>query len=203
MAPEITTRAELIDALRLAAELEHGLMVQYLFAAYSMKRYQYEGLSAPELEQVRRWTSLITLVARQEMEHLGLVLNLLSAVGGTPSFSRPNMPQRIDYYGDANIKMTLTRCDTDTIERFQRFEAPDDIAFPYTPLRPPTCDKPQPPPGPVDEENSTAWCSREHGVDRDEVVRKLEEAPPPPSGETLMKGAPHVDLTGIPYQSVQ
>src|SRR5215212_1620415 len=199
----IKTRTDLINALRLASELEHQLMCQYLFAAYSLKKHPWEGLDAVELERVRKWGSYITLIARQEMEHLGLALNLLSAVGGTPSFSRPNMPQRIDYYGDANIKMTLTRCDTNTIERFQRFEAPDDIAFPYTPLRPPTCDKPQPPPGPVDEENSTAWCSREHGVDRDEVVRKLEEAPPPPSGETLMKGAPHVDLTGIPYQSVQ
>jgi hypothetical protein len=35
MAPEITSRAQLIDGLRLASELEHGLMAQYLFAAYS------------------------------------------------------------------------------------------------------------------------------------------------------------------------
>src|SRR5215212_3858002 len=111
MAPEITSRAELIDALRLATELEHGLMAQYLFAAYSLKRYDYEGLKPEQTERVRRWASLIALVARQEMEHLGLALNLLSAIGGTPSFSRPNMPQRIDYYGETHIKLALTRCD--------------------------------------------------------------------------------------------
>ena len=43
----ISTRAELIDALRVAAELEHQLMAQYLFAAYSFKRYTWEGLESP------------------------------------------------------------------------------------------------------------------------------------------------------------
>src|SRR5688572_32863494 len=105
MKPAITTRADLIDALRTASELEHQLMAQYLFAAYSMKRYVWEGLDAVELERVRRWCSSITLIARQEMEHLGLALNLLSAIGGTPSFTRPNMPQRADYYGKAGIKL--------------------------------------------------------------------------------------------------
>src|SRR5256885_3940862 len=74
MAKDITTRAELIDALRVATELEHGLMAQYLFAVYSMKRYTYE-LDPVPLERVRRWSSSITLIARQEMEHLGLALN--------------------------------------------------------------------------------------------------------------------------------
>ena len=119
---EITTRAELVNALRVAAELEHGLMAQYLFAVYSMKRYTYEDLDAVQLERVRRWSSSITLIARQEMEHLGLALNLLSAIGGTPSFTRPNMPQRRDYYGKAGIKLTLTRGDLSTIKRFQHFE---------------------------------------------------------------------------------
>jgi len=127
MKPEITTRAELIDALRTASELEHQLMAQYLFAVYSMKRYTWEGLEAVQLERVRRWSSSIALIARQEMEHLGLALNLLSSIGGTPSFTRPNMPQRADYYGKAGIKLELTRGDLDTIKRFQRFEAPDQL----------------------------------------------------------------------------
>jgi hypothetical protein len=127
MRQPIQTRAELIDALRVAAELEHGLMAQYLFAVYSLKRYTWEGLDAVQLEHVRRWSSSITLIARQEMEHLGLALNLLSAIGGTPSFTRPNMPQRRDYYGAAGIKLTLTRGDLETIKRFQHFEAPDAL----------------------------------------------------------------------------
>lgn len=193
MKGEISSRAELIDALRLAAELEHGLMAQYLFAAYSLKRYDYEGLAPEQLERVRRWASLITLVARQEMEHLGLALNLLSAIGGTPSFSRPNMPQRINYYGDACIKLTLTRCDLETIERFQRFEAPDEIAHQGTTKCSESALKP------INQKKADQWCEQK-GVTRAEVAAKLEE----PTAKKLLKGAPHIDqLYGIPYKSVQ
>src|SRR5258708_23931697 len=94
MKPEITTRADLIDALRTASELEHQLMVEYLFAVYSMKRYTWEGLDPVQLEWVRRWSSSITLIARQEMAHLGLALNLLSSLGGSPPCTRPTMPHR-------------------------------------------------------------------------------------------------------------
>lgn len=143
----ITTRAELIDALRVASELEHGLMAQYLFAVYSMKRYTYEDLEPVQLEYVRRWSSSIALIARQEMEHLGLALNLLSAVGGTPSFTRPNMPQRADYYGKAGIKLTLTRGDLATIKRFQHFESPqqllDDAKH-----------------GTIDQRDAVKWCKK-------------------------------------------
>src|SRR5437763_12658922 len=145
---EITTRAELINALRVAAELEHGLMAQYLFAVYSMKRYTYEDLDAVQLERVRRWSSSITLIARQEMEHLGLALNLLSAIGGTPSFTRPNMPQRRDYYGKAGIKLTLTRGNLDTIKRFQRFEAPDSLTKKLKPEEP------------VRQSAAQEWCDK-------------------------------------------
>jgi hypothetical protein len=126
----ISTRAQLIDALRLAVELEHNLMCQYLFAAYSVKKLPGEDISQVELERARRWESLITLIARQEMEHLGLALNLLTAIGGTPSLSRPNFPQPSTYYGQTHIQSTLTKCDRATMERFQRFEAPDALAYP-------------------------------------------------------------------------
>ncbi|MBD0369816.1 MAG: hypothetical protein ICV60_03110 [Pyrinomonadaceae bacterium] len=198
MEREISSRAELIDALRLASELEHGLMAQYLFAAYSLKRYPYEGLAPDQLERVRRWASLITLVARQEMEHLGLALNLLSAIGGTPSFSRPNMPQRLDYYGRADIKLALTRCDLDTIERFQRFEAPDEITHPPKLSKPTNKEVVEP----VDQKKAIQWCKREQekAAGRAEVAAKITA----PVGSELMKGAPHIDqLYGIGYESVQ
>jgi hypothetical protein len=153
MTAEIKTRAELIDALRTASELEHQLMAQYLFAVYSMKRYTWEGLDAVQLERVRRWSSSITLIARQEMEHLGLALNLLSAIGGTPSFTRPNMPQRPDYYGKAGIKLELTRGDLETIKRFQRFEAPDSLTAKLKPEEP------------VSQKAANDWCRhKDEGV---------------------------------------
>lgn len=197
MESEISSRAELIDALRLAAELEHGLMAQYLFAAYSLKRYDYEGLPPEQLERVRRWASLITLVARQEMEHLGLALNLLSSVGGTPSFSRPNMPQPAGYYGAACVKLTLTRCDLETIKRFQRFEAPDELAH----AGDAKCTES---PEPISQKKADEWCERK-GVGRAKVAQKLmaTTTAAPPKGR-MLRGAPHIDqLYGIPYQSVQ
>ncbi|MBC7909306.1 MAG: hypothetical protein H7Y30_02330 [Pyrinomonadaceae bacterium] len=124
MTIELTTREDLINTLHLAAELEHNLMCQYLFAAYTMKRSTDEGLSEVQLEKTRGWGGLMTLVARQEMEHMGLVLNLLSAIGGTPNFQRPNFPQRKEVYGKLGIKSELTRFSKDTIKRFQEFEAP-------------------------------------------------------------------------------
>ena len=191
--PAITTRAQLIDALRLAAELEHGLMCQYLFAAYSLKRYPYECWNGPdktkelltqaELERVRRWAMKITLIARQEMEHLGLALNMLSAIGGTPSFSRPNMPQREHYYGEACIKLELTRCDLDTIKRFQAFEAPDELSVP--------CQV-------VEQDDAVAHC-KQPGKSPEDVFAAFMEA----KGGVMLEGAPHVDQYGVPYANVQ
>lgn len=191
--PAIKTRAQLIDALRLASELEHGLMCQYLFAAYSLKRYPYECWNGPEkteelltqaeLERVRRWAMKITLIARQEMEHLGLALNMLSAIGGTPSFSRPNMPQREHYYGPACIKLELTRCNVETITRFQAFEAPDELSVP--------CQA-------VAQEDAVAHC-RQPGASPEDVFAAFMEGKPP----ALLQGAPHVDQYGVPYANVQ
>jgi hypothetical protein len=128
MTVALTTREQLIDALHLAAELEHNLMCQYLFAAYSMKRSTAEGLTEVQVERARGWESQVTLVARQEMEHLGLALNLLAAIGGTPTLTRPNFPQPVSYYGDLGILSTLTPFSPDTIRRFQEFEAPHPAA---------------------------------------------------------------------------
>lgn len=130
MAIELSTREDLISTLHLAAELEHNLMCQYLFAAYSMKRSTGEGLDEVQLEKARGWGALMTLVARQEMEHMGLVLNLLTAIGGTPYFQRPNFPQREERYGKLGIKSELTRFDKATVKRFQDFEAPHPAVGP-------------------------------------------------------------------------
>jgi hypothetical protein len=180
MKHSITTRAELIDALRVAAELEHGLMAQYLFAVYSLKRYTWEGLDAVPLERVRRWSSSIALIARQEMEHLGLALNLLSAVGGTPSFTRPNMPQRADYYGQAGIKLTLTRGDLDTIKRFQRFESPDELTQKLK------ADDP------INQKEARKWCGTKQEIgNREQLAAFLASRNPAPR---RLKGAPVLDF---------
>src|SRR5262245_61043932 len=75
----IDTREELVNALHVASEIEHGLMIQYLFPALSMKKRADEGLTAPQLAAARRWERTILGVAVEEMGHLGTVSNLLAA----------------------------------------------------------------------------------------------------------------------------
>jgi hypothetical protein len=81
----IEHREALIYMLCEAAELEHGIMCQYLFAAFSLKQSADEGLTEEELTAVRRWRQQVSHVATQEMLHLALVHNLLSAVGAQSS----------------------------------------------------------------------------------------------------------------------
>src|SRR5262245_33991910 len=84
-------RGQLIYLLREAAELEHGIMCQYLFAAFTMKQSADEGLTAPQLEAVGRWRKSVLEIARQEMLHLALVQNLLTSVGAAPHLGRPDL----------------------------------------------------------------------------------------------------------------
>src|SRR5580765_8496863 len=72
----IEHREALIYMLCEAAELEHGIMCQYLYAAFSLKQSEDEGLSGTELDAVRRWRKQVSHVAAQEMLHLALVHNL-------------------------------------------------------------------------------------------------------------------------------
>jgi ferritin-like protein len=91
----IEHREALIYMLCQAAELEQGIMCQYLFAAFSLKQGEGEGegLSGTELDTVRRWRKQVSHVAAQEMLHLALVQNVLSAIGAAPHLSRPNLPE--------------------------------------------------------------------------------------------------------------
>jgi hypothetical protein len=92
-------RVRLANLLTDAAEIEHCAACQYLFLAFSMKRHPNEGgVNWRQLELMRQWEANITLIARQEMEHLGLVCNLLTAIGEAPHFARPNFPIQSDYF---------------------------------------------------------------------------------------------------------
>src|SRR5262245_24570211 len=88
----IEHREALIYLLCLAAELEHAIMCQYLYAAFSLKRGPDEGVSAGQLRAIERWRAGVSRVATQEMLHLALVQNLLSSIGAAPHLSRPNLP---------------------------------------------------------------------------------------------------------------
>jgi hypothetical protein len=118
----IDSREGLIGALHEAAELEHGLLLQYLFSALTLKKRGDEGLTPAQQEAARNWEGKILAVAREEMAHLGTVFNLLTAIGGAPRLERPNFPQPAkSYYPFAFV---LTRYSDEALHRFIRFELP-------------------------------------------------------------------------------
>src|SRR5260221_14094971 len=88
----IEHREALIYMLCEAAELEHGIMCQYLFAAFSLKQSTDEGLTEAELAAVTRRREMISHVATPEMLHPSLVHNLLSPIRAAPPPAPPNPP---------------------------------------------------------------------------------------------------------------
>jgi hypothetical protein len=102
----IEHREALIYMLCEAAELELGIMCQYLYAAFTLKQSEDEGLTKDEAAAANRWRKQIFHVAVQEMLHLSLVQNLLSAIGGAPHLSRPNFPQPATHY-PAGVHLAL------------------------------------------------------------------------------------------------
>lgn len=123
----IRTKPQLIRALREAAEIEQQLMVQYLYAGFSLKKRPDERCDAAQFELVRRWGSTLLMVARQEMEHLALANGILTALGADPWFSRENIPRQSRYYLGANLAAEKAKsgevvpCDIPFVfERFNR-----------------------------------------------------------------------------------
>jgi len=120
----IEHREALIYMLCEAAELEHGIMCQYLFAAFSLKQRENEGLTAGELEAVRRWRRVISHVATEEMLHLALVHNLLSAIGAAPHMARPNLPAPAHHY-PAGVNLMLVPFGEAALRHFMFLERPE------------------------------------------------------------------------------
>src|SRR5260370_23351004 len=109
-----------------AAELEHGIMCQYLYAAFSLKQSEAEGLRPEEADAVQRWRKQISHVATQEMLHLSLVQNLLSAIGGAPHMSRPNFPHPASHY-PAGVHLALMPFGDQALRHFMFLERPEGM----------------------------------------------------------------------------
>jgi CDGSH-type Zn-finger protein/truncated hemoglobin YjbI len=109
-----------------AAELEHGIMCQYLYAAFSLKQSEDEGLSPEEAQAVQRWRKRISHVATQEMLHLALVQNLLAAIGGAPHLSRPNFPHPATHY-PAGVHLALLPFGEPALQHFMFLERPEGM----------------------------------------------------------------------------
>jgi hypothetical protein len=122
----IEHREALIYTLSRAAELEHAIMCQYLYAAFSLKQHAGEGLSPTEQAAVTRWRRRIAHVGTQEMMHLTLVQNVLSAIGGAPHLARPNLPQPANHF-PAGVQLALLPFGEQALRHFMFLERPEGM----------------------------------------------------------------------------
>jgi CDGSH-type Zn-finger protein/uncharacterized Fe-S cluster protein YjdI len=122
----VKSREILLGMLAEAAEIEHNLMCCYLYAAFSMKDSVDEDLSDDELGAVRQWRRTIMQVAIEEMGHLTMVSNIMSAIGGAPHFGRPNFPIAAGYH-PSGIVVKLTPFNAETLDHFIYLERPDGV----------------------------------------------------------------------------
>src|SRR5262249_28737647 len=85
----VARREQLWWLLAEAAQLEHMIMCEYLYAEFSLKDGSGDGLTAGQAEAVGRWRTTLREIAMEEMLHLALVSNLMTAIGAAPVFGRP------------------------------------------------------------------------------------------------------------------
>jgi hypothetical protein len=88
--PALPPRAEAIFLLHAVAEVEHALMVQYLYAAYSLHTASEVPSSlATVVDDCRE---VVLGIAREEMGHLLTVQNVLRFLGGAINLERQGYP---------------------------------------------------------------------------------------------------------------
>jgi hypothetical protein len=122
----VESREQLVYLITQACELEQGVLCEYLFALYSLKRDPQDGLSGQQLAQVARWARTLSEVAVQEMLHLALATNLLTALGAVPHLHRPNFPIRCQWY-PPDVRLALVPFGEAALRHFMYLERPDSI----------------------------------------------------------------------------
>jgi rubrerythrin len=107
---------ELVRLLHEAAEIEHSLMVQYLYAAFSIKPAYADlaGYGNPNANDLLG-------VAIQEMQHLSAVNELLAELGAAPVFIRQDFPYEPDIYP---FPLNLEALSRKSLAKYTYTEAP-------------------------------------------------------------------------------
>jgi hypothetical protein len=124
----VNSRDELVYLLGQACEIEHGLMCEYLYAQFSLKRGLDEGLTPGQLARVAAWEAALISVIKQEMLHLALATNVLTAVGAAPHFERPNFPILSRWYPEG-VQIALVPFGEGALRHFIYLERPEGMAL--------------------------------------------------------------------------
>ncbi|GAB2874741.1 hypothetical protein GCM10027093_07750 [Paraburkholderia jirisanensis] len=115
---EFSPRDYVTYLLSIDAEIEHCLMVQYLYAAYSLG-----GPQVPPAfhDAVRSWQETILGIAKEEMGHLITVQNVLRLIGSPLHFERNDYPWDTPFYPFPFMLEPLT---LDSLAKYVYTEAP-------------------------------------------------------------------------------
>ncbi|HEX4657534.1 MAG TPA: ferritin-like protein [Streptosporangiaceae bacterium] len=109
-----------------AAQVEHLIMCQYLYASFSLKEGPEDGLTAEQAAAVARWRDVLNGIAIEEMLHLALVFNVMTAIGAAPPLSRPNFPRGSDDL-PGGVQFRLLPFGTDSLTHFLYLERPEGM----------------------------------------------------------------------------
>ncbi|WP_306028691.1 ferritin-like domain-containing protein [Stappia sp. MMSF_3263] len=121
VSPPLAPRDEAVFWLTAAAEIEHFLMVHYLFASYSLD----EGRGGDAADKVRMLKDILRQIAREEMGHLITVQNLLTLLGAPLHLGREHSPHASEIYP---FRFALERVSLDSLAKYAIAESPVDRA---------------------------------------------------------------------------
>ena len=76
---------------------------------------------------MQRWRKILLEISEQEMLHLAIVQNLLTAVGAAPRFARPNFPMPAYSY-PAGVRIELVPFGEEALRHFAYLERPEGMA---------------------------------------------------------------------------
>ena len=122
----VDSREEMVYLLGQACELEHGLLSEYLYAQFSLKRDVSEGVTPEQLTRIHAWEQTIIDVTKQEMLHLSFATNILTAIGAAPHFDRPNFPILSRWY-PPDVEIALLPFGERALRHFMFLERPEGM----------------------------------------------------------------------------
>ena len=118
--PPLEPHDEAVFLLTAAAEIEHALMVQYLYAAYSVR------VADPNRTELKLVQDRLIQIAREEMGHLATVQNLLHLIGGPLNFNREHSPYSSAIYP---FRFTLEPVTLDSLAKYVIAESPSVLPY--------------------------------------------------------------------------
>jgi hypothetical protein len=123
-----------IFLLQTAADIEHALLVQYLYAAYSLPpNVVVKDPKTGKTVTTTDWSNTIRGIAQEEMGHLMSVQCLLRALGGPIGFDREHFPYRSQLYP---FPFTLEPFTKKSLAKYVVAEMPDPALLDKSGLTP-------------------------------------------------------------------